>query len=106
MALILTAISCAIDVWVTGEKVPREFDRITYWPRYMKHLKKLTAWAVFCAKPSSVELAGGHDQCAELREDLLRNSRACLPVVSQQAVDTTEADDEASMLAEFEANFS
>ena len=68
-------ISCAIDVWETGEKVSREFDRITYWPRYNKHLKKLTAWAAFSAKPNSVELAGGHDLCAELRKDLLRNSR-------------------------------
>ena len=31
---------------------------------------------------------------------------ACLPIVAQQAADTTEADDEAAMLAEFEADFS
>lgn len=30
----------------------------------------------------------------------------CLPVITQQITDTTEADDEAAMLAEFEANFS
>jgi hypothetical protein len=33
--------SCSIDVWETGEKVSREFDRITNWPRYNKHLKKV-----------------------------------------------------------------
>jgi hypothetical protein len=60
---------------MTGEKVSREFDRITYCPRYNKHLKKLTAWAAFSAKPNSVEAAGGHDLCTELREDLLLNSR-------------------------------
>jgi hypothetical protein len=31
---------------------------------------------------------------------------ACLPVVAGQAAAATEADDEAAMLAEFEANFS
>jgi hypothetical protein len=56
-------------------KISREFDCITYWDRYNKHLKKLKAWAEFSAKPSSVESAGGHDLCTELREDLLRNSR-------------------------------
>jgi hypothetical protein len=60
---------------MTGEKVSCEFDRITYCPRYNKHLKKLTAWAAFSAKSSSVEAAGGHDLCTELRKDLLRNSR-------------------------------
>jgi len=105
LALILTAISCAIDLWETGEKVPREFDRITYCPKYDKHLKRLSAWAAFSAKPSSVELAGGHDLCTELREDLLRNSRASLPTIAQQPATTAEEEDEAAMLAEFEANF-
>jgi hypothetical protein len=71
-------ISCAIDVWESGEKISREFDRVTavtYWDRYNKHLKKLKAWAEFSAKPSSLESAGGHDLCTELCEDLLRNSR-------------------------------
>jgi len=80
----------------------REFDRTTYSPRYHKHLKRLTAWATFSAQPSSVESTGGHDLC----EDLLRNSRARLPTITQPSAATTEADDEAAMLAEFEANFS
>lgn len=63
---------------------------------------------------------------AVLCEDLLRNSQqatllhvnnnstyfidcflsACLPIAAQLSAATNEADDEAAMLAEFEANFS
>jgi len=55
---------------------------------------------------SSVESTGGHDLCADLCEDQLRNSRARLPTITQLSAGTTEADDDAAMLAEFEANFS
>jgi hypothetical protein len=67
-------ISYFIDSFTVRLYLPllnREFDRITYSPRYHKHLKRLTAWATFSAQPSSVESTGGHDLC----EDLLRNSR-------------------------------
>ncbi|KII89828.1 hypothetical protein PLICRDRAFT_52973 [Plicaturopsis crispa FD-325 SS-3] len=72
IALIMTAVECAIDGWSTGRRVTERnqgaFDGVHYMRVYNVHIQKLRDWEKFTAgKPDNLT--------KKLQQDLLRRAR-------------------------------
>ncbi|KAF8876416.1 hypothetical protein BD779DRAFT_1560568 [Infundibulicybe gibba] len=96
IALILSAVACAIDEWKTGRFVGVGFERTHYAARFNRFLKTLQQWKEFSATQD-------HDLATELQTDLLRNARATMSSSPDSASEDGDVDDAARMAA-FTAN--
>lgn len=92
IALILTAVLCAIDEWRTGERVTIPFQRDAYLRHYQKFLRNLTRWKEWSATQQ-------RDLTSELQESLLYNARAASGEGTPTSDDGGD-DDEATLLAD------
>ncbi|KAJ6465323.1 hypothetical protein C8R45DRAFT_1219724 [Mycena sanguinolenta] len=77
IALIVTAIKCALDQWKTGQQVDVKFDNDTYAAYYKKALAHLDGWVEYTST-QSIDVAG------IMLKDMLRAARESSGIVKEK----------------------
>ncbi|KAL0951816.1 hypothetical protein HGRIS_008483 [Hohenbuehelia grisea] len=94
IALIVTAVSCVLDEWLTGAEVKVKFSYSAYSSVFQKRLDLLKQWETFSATQVP-------NLTHKLQEDLLRNARATRPddATNNENEKNTEKEDVFAMFA-------
>ncbi|KAJ6592686.1 hypothetical protein B0H19DRAFT_8778 [Mycena capillaripes] len=75
LALIVTAVECAIEEWTTGRHITREFSHKAYFKVYQANLAGLRKWMVHSEK-QVLENSAASNMAIEALEQMLRVARA------------------------------